>query len=265
MWGSRTWILFGFCVVVAVAGLRIAVHKAEPPPFEARVYASTGGARMRYRLYVPPNYDPHKKYPLVIWLHGYDAVGNDNLAQITGYNDAGTRVWTTPEHWKKFPTLVVAPQSYERYWSMSPSPLPAEEPLVLGIVATIEKEFSIDSDRVYLAGQSMGGFGVWAFLEHRPDLYAAGIVLCGPVNREMQSQATSIAHIPVWVFQGGKDDVVSTEDARAMVELLRKAGGQPHYTEYPSLGHLIGLTVFAEKSLLPWLFDQKRTIRRERP
>ena len=46
--------------------------------------------------------------------------------------------------------------------------------------------------------------------------------------------------------------------ARSMVELLRKAGGKPRYTEYPKLGHLIGPTVFADPDLLPWLFTQKR-------
>jgi predicted peptidase len=256
----RAWVLVGVCGVLAVAGLTTMLHNSHPPPpYEAHVYVDKCGTRMPYRLYVPPSYDTEKKYPLVIWLHGSDAIGNDNLKQITGYNDAGTRVWTL--HWKNFPTLVVAPQSYERYWSVLPSPLPPEEPLVVEIVAALQKEFSIDSDRIYLAGQSMGGFGVWAFLERRPSLYAAAIVLCGPVSPAMVPEAPGIAHIPVWVFQGAKDDVVSPTDARSMVELLRKAGGRPRYTEYPNLGHVIGPAVFAEKDLLPWLFAQKRPAR----
>jgi predicted peptidase len=253
------WILLGLCAVLAVGGVTIVLRTHEPPPpYEDRVYVSTEGGRMPYRLYVPPNYDVSQKYPLVIWLHGSDAIGTDNLKQITGYNEAGTRIWTA--HWKDFPTLVVAPQSYERYWSLQPSPLPAEEPLVMNIVAALESEFDIDPDRIYLAGQSMGGFGVWAFLERRPDSYAAAIVLCGPVGPPMISEAHTIARIPVWVFQGAKDDVVSVADVRSMVESLRKAGGQPRYTEYPNLGHVIGTASFAESGLLPWLFAQKRTV-----
>jgi len=120
----RKWILVGVCGVLAGGGVTTIIHhKPDPPPaYQVRVYVSTEGARMPYRLYVPPNYDTRQKYPLVIWLHGSDAIGTDNLKQITGYNDAGTRVWTV--HWKDFPTLVVAPQSYERYWSLLPSPLP---------------------------------------------------------------------------------------------------------------------------------------------
>jgi len=256
------WILVGFCGVLAVGGVAIVLRKPEPPPpYQERVYASTEGVRMPYRLYVPPNYDAKQKYPLVIWLHGSDAIGTDNLKQITGYNDAGTRVWTV--HWKDFPTLVVAPQSYERYWSLQPSPLPAEEPLVMNILAALEREFNIDPDRIYLAGQSMGGFGVWEFLEQRPDFYAAAIVLCGPVGPGMISDAHTIAHIPVWVFQGAKDDVVSVAGVRSMLESLRMAGGHPRYTEYPNLGHVIGPASFAESGLLPWLFAQKRDVRRQ--
>jgi len=254
----RKWILVGACGALAGGGVTTIIHHKPdlPPAYQARVYVSTEGARMPYRLYVPPNYDTRQKYPLVIWLHGSDAIGTDNLKQITGYNDAGTRVWTV--HWKDFPTLVVAPQSYERYWSLLPSPLPPEEPLVTEIVAALQKEFRIDSDRIYLAGQSMGGFGVWAFLQRRPDSYAAAIVLCGPVPTGMISEAPAIAHIPVWVFHGAKDDVVPVTNARSVVESLRKAGGRPRYTEYPDLGHFIGPAAFAESGLLPWLFAQKR-------
>lgn len=137
------WFFVGFCGVLVVGGATIILRKPlQPPPYQERVYESAEGVRMPYRLYVPPNYDARQRYPLVIWLHGSDAIGTDNLKQITGYNDAGTRVWTL--HWKDFPTLVVAPQSYERYWSLEPSPLPAEEPLVINILATLEREFDID-------------------------------------------------------------------------------------------------------------------------
>ena len=76
----------------------------------------------------------------------------------------------------------------------------------------------------------------------------------------MISGAPTIAHIPVWVFQGAKDDVVAVAGVRSMLESLRKAGGHPRYTEYPNLGHVIGPTSFAESRLLPWLFAQKRTV-----
>jgi hypothetical protein len=77
------WILVGLCGVLGVGGVAIVLRKPEPPPpYQERVYASTKGVRIPYRHYVPPNYDAKQKYPLVIWLHGYDAIGTDNLIQI---------------------------------------------------------------------------------------------------------------------------------------------------------------------------------------
>jgi poly(3-hydroxybutyrate) depolymerase len=75
--------------VLAIGAATLLRHRHVPPAYQERVYSSTDGVRMPYRLWVPPNYDAKQKYPLVIWLHGSDAVGTDNLKQITGYNDAG--------------------------------------------------------------------------------------------------------------------------------------------------------------------------------
>jgi predicted peptidase len=240
----------------ACAGVCIHFLNPDQPPFEARVYIGKDKVPLPYRLYVPSKYDPKTKYPLVIWLHGSDAIGNDNLKQITGYNTAGTQVWTTPKNRDSFPAIVLAPQSYERYWSFPGLKEPIrEEQLVFETVAALQKEFSIDPDRIYLVGQSMGGFGTWAYLGNRPDFFAAGVVLCGPA---VPTVVPRIAHIPVWVFHGAKDDNVPVANARGMVESLRKEGGQPRYTEFPNLGHEIGPATFAERDLLLWLFAQKR-------
>lgn len=251
----RMWIVVGLFSLVAGAAVSAYILYPRTPPFEARVYTGADKTRMPYRLYVPPSYDARKEYPLVIWLHGSDAIGNDNLKQITGYNSAGTRVWTTAKNRERYPAIILAPQSYERYWSLGFKEPIREEQLVFEIVSSLQKEFSIDPDRIYLVGQSMGGMGTWFHLADRPDLFAAGIVLCGPA---VPTAAPRISHIPVWVFHGAKDDVVSVTNARHMVKLLRQEGGQPRYTEYPDLGHEIGPATFAERNLLVWLFAQKR-------
>ncbi len=255
---SRINLVLIASLAIAVAAL-FAIFTLVPgtSPFESRVYSGKDHVRLPYRLYVPPSYDKMKKYPLVIWLHGADAIGNDNLKQITGYNTAGTRVWMEKRYRERFPAIVVAPQSYERSWFLD---LPGrealrEEQLVFELIARLQTEWSIDADRIYLVGQSMGGMGTWAYLSHRPEVFAAGVVLCGPAYPKFASR---IANIPVWVFHGAKDDNVYVDNARHMVELLRSAGGQPRYTEYPGLGHEIGPATFDNPDLLPWLFAQRR-------
>jgi predicted peptidase len=127
--------------------------------------------------------------------------------------------------------------------------------LLVEMLPELQKEFNLDMDRVYVSGGSMGGFGTWELLQARPDLFAAAVVLCGGGN---PSKAPTFAHVPVWLFHGDKDKTVPVGRSREMVAALKKAGGDPRYTEFKGLKHNIGQAVVAEKDLLPWLFAQKR-------
>src|SRR4051812_34391020 len=70
--------------------------------FVGRIY-TTPSHTMRYRLFIPKGYDPAKKYPLVLWLHGSGSVGNDNRKQISSASTLGTHIWTRPENQAKYP------------------------------------------------------------------------------------------------------------------------------------------------------------------
>src|SRR5205814_10542335 len=77
--------------------------------FVGRTYKGESHA-MRYRLFIPKGYDPAKKYPLVLWLHGSGSVGSDNRKQISSASTLGTHTWTRPENQAKYPAFVLAPQ-----------------------------------------------------------------------------------------------------------------------------------------------------------
>ena len=64
--------------------------------------------------------------------------------------------------------------------------------------------------------------------------------------------------MPLWVFHGQRDDVIPVSESRNMIAAIRKAGGQPKYTEYVLLAHDIWERVFSETELLPWLFSQHK-------
>ena len=142
----------------------------QPDPadgFLARSYHSDGGEIMQYRLFVPPGYSAARKYPIVLWLHGANGRGSDNLLQISGGNFLGTHVWTTLEIQAKDPVFILAPQvENTKTWSRPHvnTEMPVSLRVAFEILDAIEKEYSIDRDREYIAGQSMGGEGVWAAL-----------------------------------------------------------------------------------------------------
>src|SRR3984885_11585528 len=77
--------------------------------FAAGSYRSSSGETMLYRLFVPSDYDPARKYPIVLWLHGAAGRGADNVSQLSGGNFPGSHIWTNPEIQQKYHSFVVAP------------------------------------------------------------------------------------------------------------------------------------------------------------
>lgn len=226
--------------------------------FEARSF--TSGWTMPYRLFRPA---PRSPLPLVVYLHGSGGLGDDNLKQMATGNIFGTRLWALPEHQSKFPCYVVAPQT-DRGWVRYGDPAPGDSiarvvpglgegvRLAFGIIDALCKEFPIDTRRIYVTGQSMGGAGVWHLAAHRPDLVAAAVPLCGTATEE---SVASLRTIPLWNFHGDADATVPVRASRERIAALRQAGGSPLHTEYPGVGHNSWELAYTEPALVPWVFS----------
>ena len=209
---------------------------------------------MPYRLFVPPSYNKSIPYPLVIWLHGGGSAGTDNIGQISRDNKLGTYFWTQKEKQEKHPAFVLAPQSTGGWDNNASTGLSDELKLVLEILEVVRKEYTIDAARIYVAGQSNGGIGAWGLITKKPGLFAAAIPICGAGHTSIASRAAKTA---VWAFHGETDDVISVTFSRKMVDAVKRAGGNPRYTEYKGIGHDIWELVFKERELGEWLFAQR--------
>jgi predicted peptidase len=207
-----------------------------------------------YRLYIPAEYDPQQRYPLILWLHGASGTGKDNAGQIAGDQLPGTRTWTTPEQQAEHPAWVLVPQT-ETSWASrteaGPTPVLT---MVLQVLDAVSAEFPIDQRRIYVLGQSMGGGGVWSLVSLHPERFAAAVLVCPVIYRA--EDAPKAAGVPMWIFMGDKDSLVT--GARSAVEALRRAGATPRYTEYAGAGHDIWTRVFKEPELTVWLMGQGR-------
>jgi predicted peptidase len=225
--------------------------------FLARSYHGKTGPTMPYRLFVPPGYDPMQAYPIVLWLHNAAARGTDNQAQVTGTDYFGSHIWINGENLVKYHAFVLAPQAPPTMTWSRPSgdapPLPMR--LALDILSAVEKTYHIDLNRVYVAGESMGGEGVWRALSADPHRFAAAVALCGYGD---SAEIPRVARIPVWIFQGQSDPVVDVSRARDWVAALKKAGGSPKYSEYPGIEHNVWDIAFSEPTLVDWLFSHRR-------
>jgi predicted peptidase len=252
----RIAIAFAFLCIPAQVSAATEITK-DDVDFVKKVYVNKNGERLPYRLFVPTGYSPQQKYPLVLWLHGGEGRGSDNLQQIVHTNQTGAHVWLAPEIQLKFPAFVLAPQCpINENWADPDLNQPSKAlQLALQILAAIQKEFSIDPDRVYVVGQSMGGLGVYSLLQLYPEKWAGAIILAAYDNF---TNANAISRVPLWVFQGDQDQTVPVTMVRDMMHQLKKVKANLRYTEYRKADHNIWDRAFAEPELIPWLASLKR-------
>ncbi|HEV7919813.1 MAG TPA: phospholipase [Thermoanaerobaculia bacterium] len=230
--------------------------------FETRTHDSDWA--MPYRLFRPAT---AARVPLVIYLHGSGGSGTDNERQLAFGNIFGTRVWLLPENQKRFPCYVVAPQT-DRGWirydadAMSQGTAKAVSGLGDGarlafeIVDALCRELPIDRRRIYVAGQSMGGAGVWNMLTFRPHFFGAAVICCG--SDQSLDDGTGSIETPLWNFHGDSDQTVPVSASRKRIAARRKAGGRPLYTEYAGVDHNAWEWAFTEPALVSWVFGQGR-------
>ncbi|MFC4874322.1 alpha/beta hydrolase-fold protein [Negadavirga shengliensis] len=222
-------------------------------PFEARTYVNGQGDGLRYRLMKPLDYDSTKQYPLVISLHGSGGRGSDNARQIV--TTILPQILVKPENRIKYPAFLFVPQCPLNSWWGGRSSDMEVDFLVLECILALEKEFPIDGKRRYVTGVSMGGYGTWHLIGTRPELFAAAVPIAGAGNPAL---APNMVDVPVWAFHGAKDGFVAVSGSRSMIEAIKKAGGNPHYTEYPDKAHNLTEPITNTPELLDWLFAQKR-------
>jgi len=253
----RAAILFACLLVAGTLRAADGVDENLLRMFQARVYREGPGKSLPYRLFKPEKYDPAHKYPLVLFLHGAVGAGNDNRLQFNGGNDVPAKALTAAENQAKYPCFIVAPQCpvHDRWGNLYQAQPSETLRMTLGTLARLQKEFSIDPDRLYVIGLSAGGHGVWDLISRHPRMFAAAVPICSAGNPD---KASSLVHLPIWCFHGDTDPLVDVKYARQMIAALKKAGGAPKYTEYPGVGHNSYINAFKEPELLPWLFEQKR-------
>mgnify|MGYP000899161786 CR=1 FL=1 len=226
-----------------------------------------GNDTLPYRLLLPENYNPSKKYPLVFFLHGAGERGNDNEKQLVH----GAKLFLKEEVRTDYPAIIVFPQCPQNsFWSNVDFKMEngkrifgfkAEgEPTLAMKMAQellyfILQEYPVNNKRVYAGGLSMGGMGTFEIVRRNPKLFAAAFPICGGGE---PSPASVMKKTKWWVFHGGKDDVVPPELSEKMVDALKAIKAAVKFTLYPDANHNSWDPAFAEPELLSWLFKQKR-------
>jgi len=260
-----------------------------------------------YRFLMPASYDSTKKYPLILSLHGAGGVGNDNLSSLRHWD----AIFVDPAWRKKYPCFVVVPQSpsswqvtgeeipkldnasvrgYSEFWQeqierrrerleqwAANSNRKGSLSIAIELVEKLAKEYSVDTDRIYVLGHSMGGFGSWNAIWARPDLFAAAIPTAGGIMPWKDWSRS--AKVPVWTFHGAADPTVPVQFTREIFAKMKELKGNMKFTELKGVPHSASRYAFVYKGDDPdkgfithcaspmcdrtedvwqWLFRQKR-------
>lgn len=236
--------------------------------YQKKEYTYAEGKVLPYRILYPENYDPAKKYPLVLFLHGAGERGNDNERQLVN----GAKLFLDAANRKNYPAIVLFPQCPSNsFWasirvdtSVTPRALlfdysgEGNWPLIASnqLVQQLVKEGSVDQKRIYIAGLSMGGMGTFESVCRYPNLYAAALPICG--GADLKCYSNWKGSTPFWIFHGDADPVVNVKLSRDAHQTLKSMNATVTYTEYPGVNHNSWTPAFAEPDFLKWMFGQKK-------
>ncbi|MCH2208605.1 MAG: prolyl oligopeptidase family serine peptidase [Lentisphaerales bacterium] len=216
---------------------------------------------LKYRIFKPADYSENKKYSLILTLHGSSLRGSDNKAQLK--ESRGPMELKRYIKKNKLNAIIVSPQCpsgerwvetpwYEDSHTMPEKPNPTMT-LTIALMKSLIQNLSVDSNRVYVTGLSLGGFGCWDIIQREAEMFAAAIPICGGGDT---AQAIKLKNLPIWIFHGDSDFVVKTKRSRDMFAALQKVQANVKYTEYPNTGHDSFTPTYNNDKVLDWLFKQ---------
>ena len=138
------------------------------PPDLFQLATTNTAERTPFRVYVPPG-EQRAGLPVILYLHGAASQGRDNLIQT---QSSFARMLI--EHPTRLACPVVFPQCpAETYW------LGDTVRIALDALRTTVERFDADPRRLYLVGNSLGGYGAWHLLVLYPDIFAAVVTVSG--------------------------------------------------------------------------------------
>jgi hypothetical protein len=185
---------------------------------------------------------PGRRWPLVLFLADAGDRGDD-VQVVRQVGLAGLIA-----QGKQLPAIVVTPVCpTDSFW---------KPPVLARLLDEVCVKYPVDPDRIYVTGISVGGDATWKLGCLQPERFAA----LAPINGEGDfADAARLKNVPVWTFQGMKDDMVPPARTIGMVEAVRQAGGHPHLTLYPDAGHTEAWALaYGTDALYAWMLAQKR-------
>lgn len=194
-------------------------------------------------VFIPRDYDPAKRYPTIVFLHGLFEAGSDGSGALSA--GLGPVIARDPERW---PFIVLFPQSSGTWRGQ------ARERLVMQSLDWAEQRYAVDRGRVILAGLSYGGLGTWEIGARHADRFAALVPVAAFGARDC---ADELRGVPVWAFHNRHDPIVDAQASRETCAQIEQLGGQARYTAFDRVGHDCWDSAVAQTGLVDWMLRQR--------
>ncbi|MFN5982286.1 MAG: prolyl oligopeptidase family serine peptidase [Fluviicola sp.] len=209
----------------------------------SQLSAVKGETHYNFWLNLPTDSILKNNPPVLIFLHGRSLSGTD-LNRVKKYG-----VIHEIEKGRKVPAIVVAPQVAAGSW---------QPDKVLEVLQYIQKKYKTDTNRVYVCGMSLGGYGTLHFAGKYANKITAAVALCGGGDPK---DAANLSSIPIWIQHGTADEAVPVSHSRVVVAAIKaiNQGKNLIYTEVPGANHGALERVFRSDEMYNWLFSQVRT------
>lgn len=270
------------------------ICKADPTPMQSTVekclvadefqqmefVSPYTGQVLPYNLYVPKDYDPEEKYPLVLFMHDAGVTGAPVTQTL--YQGNGATSWAEPEAQARHKCIVLAPQypvvTVDDNWNYS-----HHLDATLALIDDLQTRYSIDSTRIYTTGQSMGCMSSIVLMLKQPDLFAGALLvagkwdpaLMGPLDKQniwiiscqgdtssntLQGQA-----VELWRSQGSSvaeatwDMTLPVEQLSELADQMRAQGDHLLFTHLSGGNHrATWFVAYGIPGIQDWLFEQHK-------
>jgi predicted esterase len=223
-------------VAKLIAHMKPPVETPPPPEstpgfFELEVPALGPGPPVPYLVQLPPEYDPYRHYPAILTLHGAGTTPAHQISWWAGDWSGGTRLGQATRHGYIVVAPKWAPDHQKKYGYTA-----GEHAAALDVLRDACRRFSIDTDRVFLSGHSMGGDAVWDLGLSHPDLWAGVIPIVAQSDRYCAKYWGNAKPVPYYFVCGELDGTKMKVNARDLDRYLR-LGYNATVVEYIGRGH----------------------------
>ncbi|MBQ0024038.1 MAG: dienelactone hydrolase family protein [Prevotellaceae bacterium] len=191
-------------------------------------------------FYTPENIESKEAHrPLLVFLHGASLCGN-NLERVKKYGPIDAL-----KRGRAIDCYVLVPQNPGGSWN------PRK---IMNLIEWAEKKYNVDSNRIYVYGMSLGGYGTIDMCAAYPDRIAAGMAMCGGATAK---DLTGLNKLPMWIIHGTADRAVAISESDKVVAQMKKNGDTSRliYTRLPGASHGAPARIFYMYQTYDWMFS----------